>query len=159
MCEPTSILMVASAATSLFAQGQNASAQRAALRGQYETQQKQVADKAFVEKTNEARAAQRERARMVTMAGEAGVAGGSVAQALRASVLNESINQGNIDLNAMNTSRNLGTQLQVNTSRIAQPNYLQGALQIGAASYRGYQASQRPGRNDFYKSSDVWGNR
>lgn len=159
MCEPVSIMMAVSTAAGLFAQKKSADAQASALEGQYEAQAEQTKAKAFVEKTNEARAAQKERARMITLAGESGTAGGSLAQALRTSVLNESVNQGNIDTNAINTARSLGTQLVTNTSRIQQPNYLQGALQIGASAYRGYQGNARPGRNDFYQSNSAWGNR
>lgn len=150
MCEPTTAMLAISTAVSmagtgasLIQQNQTANAQQKALNETTRENRSQINDQAQQRIMERARAAQAERARITTLAGESGVAGNSVDAQLRDTRFQQGYDSATINQNRMNQLRGSQTQARAEASRIAQPDYIGAGLQIAESGFNYYDASKR----------------
>ena len=151
MCEPISAsaalligLSAASTAAGLYAQHETAKKQVAAINQQNEVQADEIAKAAGRELTERARAARRERATARAAASEAGLNlnSGSFMAVLQASAFNQYNDQGTIIQNERGQQRARQARARSEIAGVQTPDYLAGALRIGASAYGTYNQDQ-----------------
>jgi hypothetical protein len=147
VCEPTTILTVASLATAAIGQVgayQSGKAQVRAINKQNEIQAQEIAESAGVEMTESARAARRERGALRAAGAESGINLGSNSflASLQTSVMNQYNDQGLILRNESNQQRARTASARSAASQIQIPNALSAALSIGAAGVGAYYSGQ-----------------
>ena len=151
MCEPisatTAIMIGLSAATtaaSLYTQHETAKKQVAAINQQNEVQADEIAKAAGRELTDRAREAIERRAVARAAASEAGLNlnSGSFMAVLQASAMNQYNDQGTIIQNERGQQRARAARARSEIAGVQTPDYLAGALRIGASAYGTYANDQ-----------------
>lgn len=151
MCEPisatTAIMIGLSAATTaagLYTQHQSAKKQVAAINEANEAQADEISKAAGKEMTERARAARRERGAMRAAASESGLnlASGSFMAALQTSAFNQYNDQGTVIQNERGQQRSRAARARSEMAGVQMPDYLSGALRIGASAYGAYDRDQ-----------------
>jgi hypothetical protein len=133
MCEPTTLMLAASAIASVVGTAQAATAQQSALTASTNQQYKQINDQAAQEQSQHAIQTNAEQAKIRVAAGESGVGGASVAAQMMDVLFQQSYDTGLINKNRSNALEAAQTGSQAKMAEIKQPDYLGAGLQIAGA--------------------------
>lgn len=138
MCEPTTIIAIATAAASYYAQKKAADKTEQAYKDQQAVVQKQTDEAAAQQKGDIAREAIKERSRITALAADAGVTGNSVDAMLRATDTAAGMNSAITEKNRANANQTAIAQTQSQIAGINRPSAVASGLQIAGAAYNGY---------------------
>lgn len=138
MCEPTTILMGASAAIGAFGAHKNAKAQSTNMAKQQSVQADQQHAAASAKAGERAKQSRAERARLRVAAGESGVTGQSFEAQLMDSVFQEGQDQAMIERNLDNAIEAGNAQTATAFSNVNNPSLLESGLQIASATAQGH---------------------
>ena len=144
MCEPMTLMAIASAASSaigLHGQNQSAKAQFAAQDQSNKAARDQQYNKSSAELGERIKQGRIERARMEVAGGEAGLQiDGSFEAAIADSFFQQDEDAGLINKQAKMDGETLRAQAKANAASVKVPSYLGAALQIGNSAASGYQS-------------------
>jgi hypothetical protein len=138
VCEPVTILTIASAAVGAVGAKQQADAQQDSIEQQQNAQAEEANASAQQAMGKRVAQARRERARLKVAAGEANIGGASFEAQLMNSLFQEDFDLADINKQAQFTERAINTSADMAHSRVADPNLALAGLQI-AGAVQGYR--------------------
>ncbi len=132
-------MAVVGAATSVISNIQAAKVQNKAIGDQLAQQQEEIHTAETAELNERQRIARKEQARIKVAAGQSGLnIGGSIEAMLNDSLMQNSLAQERIGLNADSQQRSAAAEANSMYSRVQSPTLLGAGLQIGTAGVGGY---------------------
>lgn len=140
MCDPVTmtVLAVASAGVSTYAQHQTAKAQADALEVQAENERRETLERNEEELGQRVRAAREARARARVAAGESGAMGASFAASMNQSLQDQDNDAALVQKNVAFSQRATDDRLNSALSGIRSPSALEAGLNIASAGVSGY---------------------
>lgn len=133
MCEPITILTIATAAIGAVGAKQQADAQEESIERQQEAQAEEAHASAQQAMGKRVAQARRERARLKVAAGEANIGGASFESQLMNSLFQEDFDLADINKQSQFTQRGINAGAEMAYSRVEQPNLALAGLQIAGA--------------------------
>lgn len=140
MCDPVTmtVLAVASTGVGLYAQNEQASAQRDLIKGQAKAEREEARDRAEEELGDRVRANREARARARVAAGESGAMGASFAASINQSLADQDTEAALIQKNLQFSQRATGDRELQALTQARGVSALEAGLQLGSAGLQGY---------------------
>lgn len=148
MCEPTSLIMlattVASSVAGVVAQTSAANSQAEFVQQQHDVQTDEANEKAEIDMIDRSRQATREQAQARTDAAGSGLnlQSGSVEALLQDSMMQESMDNAATLKKNQNSRRAITTNANSEMNKIEKPTALGAALKIGGSTYKAYNSDK-----------------
>jgi hypothetical protein len=139
MCEPASIIMIATAVYGAYTTRQNAKKQEKATRQAAKIRSEEEYAQKSAQANERHRLARAEKARLRAMSAESGVGGLSIADVLDNVDMQAGMDIATIGGNEYRAQRGLSADTQSRLNSIEQPDYVATGLQVAGYGYQGYQ--------------------
>lgn len=141
--ETITLLSIASAGVSTYAQHQSAKAQSAAMNAQAETERLEATAAAEEQMGQKVRAAREARARARVAAGESGAMGASFAAAINQSLQDQDMDNALAAKNLAFQQRGIDDRLATGLSQVRGISALEAGLSIASAGVSGYGTGKK----------------